>query len=76
MIKLFVKEAYGNSELALEGYAFADLQKRNMRMALRRIPKLREDGLLEGKGWIHFLGTGKLDWACYLTSIQRNVKKT
>ena len=71
----FCKEAYGNSELALEGYAFADLQKRNMRMALRRILKLREDGLLEGKGWIHFLGTGKLNWACYLTSIQRMLRK-
>ena len=35
----FCKDAYGNSELALEGYAFADLQKRNMRMALRRILK-------------------------------------
>ena len=71
----FCQEAYGNSELALEGYAFADLQKRNMRMALRRILKLREDGLLKDKGWIHFLGTGKLDWACYLTSIQRMLRK-
>ena len=71
----FCQDAYGNSELALEGYAFADLQKRNMRMTLRRILKLREDGLLKDKGWIHFLGTGKLNWACYLTSIQRMLRK-
>ena len=34
-----------------------------------------KDGLLEGKGWIHFLGTGKLNWACYLTSIQRVLRE-
>jgi len=31
--------------------------------------------LLEGKGWIHCLGTGKLHWGCYLTSIQRQLRK-
>ena len=36
---------------------------------------MREDGLLTGKNWIHFLGTAQLDWACYLTSIQRQVRK-
>jgi hypothetical protein len=36
---------------------------------------LREDGLLKGKNWIHFLGTAQLDWSCYLTSIQRQIRK-
>jgi hypothetical protein len=36
---------------------------------------LREDGLLKGKNWIHFLGTAQLDWACFLTSIQRQIRK-
>ena len=60
---------------ALEGYAFAGINMRNMRCVLKRLLKLREDGLLEGKGWIHFLGTGRLQWACHLTSIQRMLRK-
>jgi hypothetical protein len=71
----FVASAYGDANRTLEGYAFAGINMRNMPIALKRILKLREDGLLEGKGWIHFLGTGKLNWACYLTSIQRMLRK-
>jgi len=71
----FVAANYGDADRTLEGYAFAGVNMRNMPIALRRILKLREDGLLEGKGWIHFLGTGKLNWACYLTSIQRMLRK-
>ena len=71
----FVAAAYGDADRTLEGYAFAGINMRNMPIALKRILKLREDGLLEGKGWIHFLGTGKLNWACYLTSIQRVLRK-
>jgi hypothetical protein len=36
---------------------------------------MREDGLLKGKNWIHFLGTAQLDWSCYLTLIQRQIRK-
>jgi len=36
---------------------------------------MREEGMLTGKDWIHFLGTAQLDWACYLTSIQRQIRK-
>jgi hypothetical protein len=36
---------------------------------------LREDDLLKGKNWIHFLGTAQLDWSCYLTLIQRQIRK-
>jgi len=31
--------------------------------------------LLKGKNWIHFLGTAQLDWSCYLTLIQRQIRK-
>jgi hypothetical protein len=31
--------------------------------------------MLEGKNWMHFLGTAQLDWACYLTAIQRQIRK-
>lgn len=71
----FVEEAYGDRDLTLEGFAFAGNNKSNMYLALKRILDLRADGLLKDKGWIHFLGTGKLNWACYLTSIQRVLRE-
>jgi len=71
----FVKDAYGDESRTLEGYAFAGINMRNMRCVLKRLLKLREDGLLKDKGWIHFLGTGRLQWACHLTSIQRMLRK-
>lgn len=71
----WIGEKYGNPDLALEGFAFAGNNKSTMYLALKRILDLRKDGLLEGKGWIHFLGTGKLNWACYLTSIQRVLRE-
>jgi len=71
----FVAANYGDANRTLEGYAFAGINMRNMRCVLKRILQLREDGLLENKGWIHFLGTGKLNWACYLTSIQRMLRE-
>ena len=58
-----------------EGYAFAGVNMRNMQCTLERLLNLRDEGLLEGKDWIHFLGVGRLDWACYLTSIERQLKK-
>lgn len=71
----YVSQTYGDANRTLEGFAFAGSVKSNMYLALTRILDLRRDGLLEGKEWIHFLGTGKLDWACYLTSIQRQLRK-
>jgi hypothetical protein len=71
----FVSEAYGDTERTLEGYAFAGINMKDMACVLHRLLDLREDGLLEGKDWIHFLGTGKLQWACYLTAIQRQLRK-
>jgi len=46
-----------------------------MQTVLSRILDLREDNLLATKDWIHFLGIGRLDWACYLTAIERMLKK-
>ena len=71
----WVEQNYGDRDLALEGFAMAGNVKSNMYLALKRILGLREDGLLKDKGWMHFLGTGKLNWACYLTSIQRMLRK-
>ena len=71
----FVQDAYGDASRTLEGYAFAGINMKDIPCVLNRLLDLREDGLLEGKDWIHFLGTGKLQWACYLTAIQRQLRK-
>jgi hypothetical protein len=69
-------EAMGyTSDRTLEGWAFAGINMKHMPSVLNRMLDLRDDGLLKGKDWIHFLGIGRLDWACYLTSIMRQLKK-
>ena len=73
-----VKEYSDNAtwgDKAAEGWAFGGVNMCKMDITLKRIMTLREDGLLKGKNWIHFLGTAQLDWACYLTSIQRQIRK-
>lgn len=73
--KSFVKEVYGNEDLTFEGYAFAGINMKNMTATLERLVDLIEDDLISDKNWIHFLGTSRLDWACYLTSIQRQLRQ-
>jgi len=58
-----------------EGWAFGGANMCKMDITLKRLMTMRQDGLLKGKNWIHFLGTAQLDWACYLTSIQRQLRK-
>jgi hypothetical protein len=58
-----------------EGWAFGGANMCKMDITLKRLMTLREDGLLKGKDWIHFLGTAQLDWSCYLTLIQRQIRK-
>jgi hypothetical protein len=60
---------------AAEGWAMGGANMCKMDITLKRLMTLRDDGLLENKNWIHFLGTAQLDWACYLTSIQRQLRK-
>ena len=60
---------------AAEGWAMGGANMCKMPITLRRLITLRFDGLLEGKDWMHFLGTAQLDWSCYLTSIQRQIRK-
>lgn len=71
-----VVEAMGYTpDRTLEGWAFAGVNMRDMKTVLRRMIDLREDDLLKDKDWIHFLGIGRLDWACYLTAIERQLKQ-
>jgi len=64
---------YGDK--AAEGWAMGGANMCKMPITLRRLITLKFDGLLEGKDWMHFLGTAQLDWACYLTLIQRQIRK-
>lgn len=64
-----------SSDRTLEGYAFAGINKMHMKTALERLLDLSRSGQLENKDWIHFLGIGRLDWACYLTAIQRKLRQ-
>ena len=50
----FVEQVYGDANPTLEGYAFAGINMKDMKRVLNLLLDLREDGLLEGKDWIHF----------------------
>jgi len=62
-------------ENAAEGWAFGGANMCKMDITLKRLMTMRDEGMLTGKNWIHFLGTAQLDWSCYLTQIQRQVRK-
>ena len=64
---------YGDK--AAEGWAMGGANMCKMPITLRRLITIKFDGMLEGKDWMHFLGTAQLDWSCFLTSIQRQVRK-
>jgi len=58
-----------------EGWAMGGANMCKMDITLKRLMTLRKDNLIKGKNWMHFLGTAQLDWSCYLTSIQRQIRK-
>lgn len=60
---------------AAEGWAMGGANMSRMDVVLKRLIMLREEGLLQDKDWMHFLGAAQLDWSCYLTLIQRQVRK-
>ena len=70
-----VQEMGYSADRTLEGFAFAGINTCNMTAVLERFVDLLEDNLIEGKDWVHVLGLGRTDWACFLTSIQRQMRK-
>jgi hypothetical protein len=58
-----------------EGWAMGGANMCKMDITLKRLMTMREEGMLTGKNWMHFLGTAQLDWSCYLTLIQRQIRK-
>jgi hypothetical protein len=67
------KKVWGDK--AAEGWAFGGANMCKMHITLKRLMTMREEGMLEEKDWIHFLGTAQLDWSCFLTSIQRQIRQ-
>jgi hypothetical protein len=60
---------------AAEGWAMGGANMSMMDVTLKRLMTMRDDGMLVDKNWMHFLGTAQLDWGCYLTLIQRQIRK-
>ena len=59
-----------------EGWAMGGNNMKDVDLMLRRLIKLRDEKLLDpGRDVIHFLGTSKLELACLLTAVQRNIRK-
>lgn len=56
-----------------EGYAFAGPLRRDMYEVCRRIIRMADEGQLQDKVWIHFLGTADLETAVLLTALQRAI---
>ena len=59
----------------IEGFAIAGVLRRNMYEVCRRVIIMANDGLLQNKSWVHFLGTATLDMAVMLTALQRAINK-
>ena len=58
-----------------EGWAMGGINMCDMEILLKRLIVMRDEKQLDGKDWIHVLGTSQLDWACYLTGVQRQLRK-
>jgi hypothetical protein len=62
-------------DFEFEGWAMGGINMCDMEVMLKRLIIMRDEKKLEGKDWMHVLGTSQLDWACYLTGVQRQVRK-
>ena len=62
-------------EFEFEGWAMGGLNMCDLEVLLRRLIIMRDEKKLDKKDWIHVLGTSQLDWACFLTQIQRQLRK-
>jgi hypothetical protein len=60
-----------------DGWGMGGQNMCDAHLVLRRIVTLIHDGLLETgvHDWMHFLGTSRLEWAVFLTAVQRAVRQ-
>lgn len=59
-----------------EGWSLASSHKENFEMSLGRIIQMRDDGLLQDRDWMHFLGVGKFQHGCVYTTMQRCIRES
>ena len=58
-----------------DGWAIAGVLRHNFYHLCRRILIMAHEGQLDGKSWIHILGTCELDTAVLLTALQRAINE-
>ena len=62
-------------DFEFEGWAMGGINMCDMEVMLKRLIIMRDEKKLDGKDWMHVLGTSQLDWACFLTQVQRQIRK-
>jgi|TARA_B100000941_G_scaffold44134_1_gene27128 hypothetical protein len=62
-------------DFEFEGWAMGGINMCDMEVMLKRMIIMRDEKKLDGKDWMHVLGTSQMDWGCYLTQVQRQVRK-
>jgi hypothetical protein len=62
-------------DFEFEGWALGGINMCDMEVMLKRLIIMRDEKKLDGKDWMHVLGTSQLDWACFLTQVQRQVRQ-
>ena len=70
-----VKAMGYTEDRTLEGFAYAGINALNIGSALETTCRLIDDGMLKECEWIHILGIGRTDYACYINSLQRELNK-
>ena len=60
-------------DFEFEGWAMGGINMCDMEVMLKRLIIMRDEKKLDGKDWMHVLGTSQLDWACFLTQVQRPI---
>lgn len=61
-------------DMPFETWAFSNVQASNFGINLRRLIIMRDEGYLEGREWLHYLGNGKIKAGCALTTVMRSLR--
>jgi hypothetical protein len=62
-------------DLPFETWSFSNVQASNFNINLRRLIIMRDNGYLENREWLHYLGNGKIKAGCALTTLQRSLRQ-
>lgn len=62
-------------DLPFESWAFSGVQAYDFGINLTRLIIMRDQGYLQGREWLHYLGNGRVKAGCALTTLQRTLRK-